>query len=106
MGFYPVAPAVDQYVIGAPLFKKITIQLENGKTIKIEAPKNSVENRYVQSIKMNGKSYSKNYFNYDELQKGALINFEMSDQPNKARGTKDSDFPYSFSTQPDYSITK
>ncbi len=106
MGFYPVAPAVDQYVIGAPLFKKITIQLENGKTIKIEAPKNSVENRYVQSIKMNGKSYSKNYFNYDELQKGALINFEMSDQPNKDRGTKDSDFPYSFSTQPDYSITK
>ncbi|WP_321290113.1 GH92 family glycosyl hydrolase [uncultured Sunxiuqinia sp.] len=106
MGFYPVTPAVDQYVIGAPLFKKITIQLENGKTIMIEAPKNSVENRYVQSIKMNGKSYSKNYFNYDELQKGALINFEMNDQPNKARGTKDSDFPYSFSTQPDYSITK
>ena len=99
MGFYPVTPAVGQYVIGAPLFKKITVQLENGKTIKIEAPKNSVENRYVQSIKMNGKSYSKNYFNYDELQKGASINFEMSDQPNKNRGTKDADFPYSFSNE-------
>ena len=99
MGFYPVTPAVGQYVIGAPLFKKITVQLENGKTIKIEAPKNSVENRYVQSIEMNGKSYSKNYFNYDELQKGASINFEMSDQPNKNRGTKDADFPYSFSNE-------
>lgn len=97
MGFYPVCPATDEYVLGAPLFKKITVSLENGKTIEINAPKNSAENRYVQAINFNGKDYSKNYFNYTELVKGVTINFEMGNQPNKTRGTKESDFPYSFS---------
>ncbi len=97
MGFYPVAPATDEYVIGAPLFKKITVSLENGKTISIEAPKNGQDNRYVESIDLNGKSYSKNYFKYDELMKGGTIHFDMDDEPNRKRGTKASDFPYSFS---------
>ncbi|MGQ7867851.1 GH92 family glycosyl hydrolase [Sunxiuqinia sp. sy24] len=99
MGFYPVAPATPEYVIGAPLFKKITVSLENGKTIEINAPENSADNRYIQSIKLNGKSYSKNYFNYDELMNGATINFEMGEKPNKERGTKEADFPYSFSNE-------
>ena len=99
MGFYPVTPAVDEYVIGAPLFKKITVSLENGKKIEINAPKNSAENRYVQKIDLNSKAYSKNFFNYSELMKGASINFEMGNQPNKSRGTKDVDFPYSFSKE-------
>jgi len=97
MGFYPVCPAIDEYVIGAPLFKKITLSLENGKIIEINAPANSIENPYVQTIDFDGKAYSKNYFNYSKLIKGATINFEMGDQPNKNRGTKESDFPYSFS---------
>ncbi|WP_430972303.1 GH92 family glycosyl hydrolase [Sunxiuqinia rutila] len=99
MGFYPVAPATPEYVIGTPLFKKITVSLENGKTIEINAPENNQDNRYIQSIKLNGKTYSKNYFNYDELMKGATINFEMGAEPNKKRGTKKSDFPYSFSNE-------
>ena len=99
MGFYPVAPATDEYVIGAPLFKKITVSLENGKTISIEAPKNGQDNRYVESIDLNGKSYSKNYFKYDELMKGGTIHFDMDDEPNRKRGTKASDFPYSFSNE-------
>jgi predicted alpha-1,2-mannosidase len=97
MGFYPVTPAVDEYVIGAPLFKKITVSLENGKKIEISAPNNSAENRYIQQIDWNGKTYWKTYFNYSELMKGAKINFGMGSQPNKNRGTKDADFPYSFS---------
>ena len=97
MGFYPATPAVDEYVIGAPLFKKITVSLENGKKIEINAPKNGTENRYIQQIDLNGKEYGKNYYNYSELMKGAKINIEMGAEPNMNRGTKDADFPYSFS---------
>ena len=99
MGFYPVTPAVDQYVIGAPLFKKVTMKLENGKTIEIQAPKNSPENRYVQRIDLNKQEYGKNYFGFGDLQKGAEIRFDMGSQPNKNRGTKETDFPYSFSRE-------
>jgi predicted alpha-1,2-mannosidase len=99
MGFYPVTPATPEYVIGAPLFKRVTMNLENGNKIEITAPENSQENRYVQSITMNGLTYGKNYFNYDDLQKGAKIFFEMNHVPNKKRGTEESDFPYSFSNE-------
>jgi predicted alpha-1,2-mannosidase len=99
LGFYPVTPAVDQYVLGAPLFKKATLTLENGKTVTINAPANSAENRYVQSLQIDGKSYPKNYLVHSELQKGAELNFGMSATPNKQRGTSESAFPYSFSTE-------
>jgi predicted alpha-1,2-mannosidase len=99
MGFYPVAPATDEYVMGAPLFKKITIHLENGNTIKIEAPNNGKENRFVKSVKLNGKSYDKNYFKYDELMNGATIIFDMDKEPNKNRGINPEDYPYSFSNE-------
>lgn len=97
LGFYPVTPAVDEYVIGAPLFKHMCISLENGKKINIEAPANSPENRYVDAISIDGASYDKNYFNYDDLMDGAQIRFEMSDKPNKKRGISPDAYPYSFS---------
>lgn len=99
MGFYPVTPAVDEYVIGAPLFKKIRVTLENGKTVDISAPENSPVNRYVDGISLNNKAYGKNYFKFQELQKGAVIRFDMGGEPNKNRGTKEGDFPYSFSRE-------
>ena len=99
MGFYPVTPAVDEYVLGAPLFKKTTVTLENGKTIQIDAPKNSPDNRYVTGMSLNNKAYNKNYLKFQELQKGAVIQFDMGNEPNKNRGTKEADFPYSFSRE-------
>ncbi len=99
MGFYPVAPATDEYVIGSPLFKNIIVQLENGNTIQIKADNNTNKNCYVNQIQLNGKKWDHNYFKYDDLMKGAVINFEMSDQPNTKRGTKKSAFPYSFSNE-------
>ncbi|MGY3055417.1 putative alpha-1,2-mannosidase [Pedobacter sp. UYEF25] len=98
MGFYPVTPATDQYVLGAPLFKKITISLENGKKIVINAPKNSSSNLYVNSLKINGKLYSKNWLSHKALQAGAVLDFDMTDSPNKQRGSNPVDFPYSLST--------
>ncbi|UAB83455.1 GH92 family glycosyl hydrolase [Zunongwangia sp. SCSIO 43204] len=99
LGFYPVTPAVDEYVMGAPLFKKITVNLENGNKIEINAPKNSDDNKYIESMKVDGKSYNKNYLKHSDLVDGATINIEMSDSPNKDRGTKKDAFPYSFSNE-------
>ena len=99
MGFYPVTPASDQYVIGAPLFKKVTIELENGKQVIINAPQNSESNRYIQSMKYNGKNYTKNWFSHRELTKGAVIDVEMTATPNKDRGTKKDDLPYSLTNE-------
>ncbi|PQA54068.1 alpha-mannosidase [Siphonobacter curvatus] len=98
LGFYPVCPGTDQYVVGTPLFKKATIQLENGKKVLITAPNNTDETRYIQSLNLNGKAYSKNWLSHDELMKGATLNFQMSTKPNQKRGTADADAPYSFST--------
>lgn len=97
LGFYPVTPAVNQYVVGAPLFKKATVRLENGKSIVIKAPKNSNANRYIQSATLNGKPYSQNWLSSDLLQKGAIVNYNMSATPNKTRGTTVADVPYSLS---------
>jgi predicted alpha-1,2-mannosidase len=97
MGFYPVCPGVDQLVLGAPLFKKVTLKLENGKQFVVEAPKNSQENIYINSMSWNGKLDSKNWISYSELMKGGVMKFDMISQPNKQRGINQADFPYSFS---------
>jgi len=99
LGFYPVTPGIDEYVIGSPLFKKMTIHLENGNKINIEAPGNGKDNWYVQGIEVNGNNWNKNYLNYSMLMKGADILFKMGHEPNKKRGTDISDFPYSFSNE-------
>lgn len=99
MGFYPVAPATDQYVLGAPLFKKVTMSLENGKEVIINAPNNSKVNKYVQELEINGKNYTKNWLSHTELMQGATLNFMMSDTPNKKRGIQKEDFPFSLSNE-------
>ena len=98
LGFYPVCPGTDQYVLGAPLFKKVSLTLENGKQLIINAPTNSENNRYVKEVKLNDKPYDKNWVSHFDLLKGAVLNFEMSAQPNMKRGTQESAYPYSFST--------
>ena len=99
LGFYPVCPGSDEYVIGSPLFEKMTIHLENGNKIEINAPGNNNETRYIDSVKLNGQEYSKNYLKHSELIKGAKIEFTMSETPNKSRGINKSDAPYSFSNE-------
>ncbi len=99
LGFYPVCPGTDQYVIGSPLFEKMTIHLENGNRVVINAPGNSPDTRYVSAIRLNGQPYMKNYFTHGDLMNGAKIDFTMSDEPNRSRGIAPSDSPYSFSAE-------
>lgn len=99
LGFYPVCPATDQYVLGAPLFKKTTLTLENGKQIVINAANNSAAHRYVDELKISGKAYEKNWLNHFDLMKGAVLDFTMSEKPNMKRGTEASAYPYSFSNE-------
>ena len=99
MGFYPVCPGTKQYAMGSPLFQKILVKLENGKTIQIEAPDNNNQTRYVKDVKVNGKSVSRTWLEHDELTKGATIKFQMSSKPNKKRGTDEKDAPYSFTQE-------
>lgn len=97
MGFYPVCPGTDQYVIGAPLFKKVAVQLENGNQIIINAPDNNADNKYIQAAFIDGKNYTKNWLSHSELMEGVTIDFEMSSEPNKLRGIDQKDLPYSLS---------
>jgi len=99
LGFYPVCPAAGQYVLGAPLFTKITVNLENGKKVVINAPNNNAANKYVSALTYNGKPYDLNYLDHKTLLQGAVLNYNMSATPNKQRGVKDSDFPYSLSNE-------
>jgi predicted alpha-1,2-mannosidase len=97
IGCYPVCPGTDQYILGAPLFKKMTLELENGKQVVINAPANNETNRYVDKILFNGKAYNKNWLSHQALMQGAVIDFTMSAVPNKQLGVNADAYPYSFS---------
>ena len=99
MGFYPVCPGSGEYIIGTPLFKKMTLNLENGNKVVITAPDNSRKNCYVDAVMVNGAPYDLNYFTHAQLDRGAYITFEMSDKPNVKRGSDEKSYPYSFSNE-------
>ena len=97
MGFYPVCPATDEYVLGTPLFNQIDITLENGKKLNILAPSNSAQHKFVKELKWNNKLYNFNYVKHSELLKGGTLNFTMSDKPETKRGISSKCYPYSVS---------
>jgi predicted alpha-1,2-mannosidase len=99
LGFYPVCPASDEYALGAPLFKKAVVHLENGNEILINAPENSADARYIEKMKFNGSTWENNYLQHSLLTKGARIDIKMSQVENKSRGTKEENRPYSFSRE-------
>ena len=97
LGFYPVCPGTDEYVIGAPLFKKATLHFENGNNLVIDAQNNSKENLYIESLRVNGQESTQNYLKHADLLQGGTIEFKMGSHPNLNRGINDDDAPYSFS---------
>ena len=96
MGFYPVCPGSDQYVLGAPYLPYLKVSLGNGKTLEIKAPKVSDENRYVQKVTLNGQEISQLYLTHAQLMQGGELVFEMGSEPNFERGLRAEDKPYSM----------
>ena len=96
MGFYPVCPGQPEYVIGSPLFESVTLNLENGNRFIIKAEDNQPAHVYIQSARLNGRSFSRNYIRHEEIRKGGELLFRMGDQPDTKRGTAPKDRPYSM----------
>ena len=96
MGFYPVCPGSDQYVLGAPYLPYLKVRLGNGKTLEIKAPRVSDDNRYVQKVTLNGNEITQLYLTHDQLMQGGTLVFEMGPEPNLQRGQNPEDKPYSM----------
>lgn len=96
MGFYPVCPGSDEYVLGAPYLPYIRLNLPNGRTLEIKAPEVSDSNRYVKSLKINGEKYDKMYVTHEDVLKGGVWEFVMGSKPDKRRGVSEDAKPYSL----------
>jgi predicted alpha-1,2-mannosidase len=92
LGFYPVTPGSNQYIIGAPLFEKATINLENGKSFTVQANNQSEENKYIQSVRLNGENYEFSYIEHQDIMKGGSLVFEMTNE-RSTWGIKDAFIP-------------
>ena len=92
MGLYQVEPAGGKYIFGSPLFKKAVVNVGGGKTFTIEAKNNSAKNIYIQSAKLNGKTYTRSYIDYKDIMKGGTLEFVMGEKPSSF-GTKAADRP-------------
>ena len=93
MGFYPTVPGVPVYAIGCPSFDEVTIALPNGKHFTVSAPGSSPENKYIQSVSLNGKPLNRLWFRHSELMAGGTLTLRMGDRPNKTLGTRPEDLP-------------
>ena len=82
LGFYPVNPAQGMYAFGSPVVDSAVIHLENGKTFTINALHNSPDNKYIQSISVNGKLINRNYITHKEIMEGGELVFKMGNMPN------------------------
>jgi predicted alpha-1,2-mannosidase len=81
LGFFPVA-GQDLYLINGPRYKKVTIQMENGKNIVIYGKNASADNKYVKSVTLNGKSLQQAWFKHSEIKNGAVLDFQMDSTPS------------------------
>jgi putative alpha-1,2-mannosidase len=103
LGFYPVTPGSNEYVLGVPMFKKAFITLENGKKIDILAPENSSLNRYAESIGFNNKTVMRK-LDHSLLVNGGKLIFKMTSQSVSPIDSKPVRFPYSLSLEDVYPV--
>jgi putative alpha-1,2-mannosidase len=96
LGFYSVTPGTGEYVLGSPVFKKITLNLEGGKKFVIDAPTNDATHVYIKSATLNGKPYSHNFITHADLINGGILKLEMDTKPALTRGLAPDDAPFSL----------
>lgn len=97
MGFYPVCPGSNQYIIGSPSVKEARIDLGNGKFFTVKADNFADGNIYIRSVTLNGKPWNKVFISHDDMINGGELVFKMSRRPNKKWGVNVGDHPYSVS---------
>ncbi len=98
LGFYPVNPTDGHFVIGTPSFEEAEITLENGKSFIVKAKNLSDNHFYIKSASLNGEKLDRSFITYNEIMNGGVLEFEMSDQPNKEWATSPASRPPSIST--------
>jgi predicted alpha-1,2-mannosidase len=96
-GFYPLRMGSPEYAIGAPHFEHMTIHLENGKRIEIDAPGVSDRNRYIQSVRLNGQPWTRATLEHKDLASGAVLEFVMGPEPS-AWGSEQGSAPSSLTS--------
>jgi predicted alpha-1,2-mannosidase len=97
LGFYPVNPASGEYIFGSPVVDQAIFVLPSGMTFKMNVLNNSAENKYIQSITLNDKPYTKNYITHHDLMVGGILEIKMGNKPNKDWGTQIENLPRSMS---------
>jgi predicted alpha-1,2-mannosidase len=93
LGLYPVTPGVPVYDLASPVFDKVSIHLHNGKTLQIVCRNNSEQNKYLQSIKLNGQAQSRVWVRHADIIGGAKLELQMGNAPNKTLGASPADLP-------------
>lgn len=97
MGFYPVDPVSDVYLLCSPIFDRAAIKLPGGLSLEVITHKESKDAIYISSVKLNGKVYTKNYIRYNAIMQGGKLEFYLKNKPNKTWGTKIGDQPKGLS---------
>ncbi len=97
IGFYPVNPADGNYVFGSPLFDRVKIALDNGKTFTVIAKNNSDKNIYIQNVTLNNKVLNRSFIKHSEITSGGTLLFTMGNKPNVTWGSNPDDYPPSMS---------
>jgi predicted alpha-1,2-mannosidase len=96
LGFYPVAPGSNEYVLGRPFVERAALNLPNGKQFRVVAENLSDRNRYVSRVTLNARPLTRSYLRHDEIMAGGELRFVMSDQPNRSWGAGADARPFSL----------
>ena len=96
IGFYPLCPGSGQYIVGSPLFKKVTIHLQNGKDIVVNTKGNGC---YIHGLKINGTAYNNSFISFEQIKDGCVLDFQMGSSPDMNWASPDENRPHSFDSE-------